>query len=699
MNAITTQAEAISIRATDDEGRYEYLALRDLRLDERNVRKDPPTDAETEELADLIDAQGLVQNLTVVAYDEPVKGRGKDKARAFTHGVIAGGRRLAALQLLVKRKCITLDEQLLCRIVPADRALAVSAAENSGRKAMSTADTIVAFADMVRAGAGVEALAVAFHLSPLTVQRRLKLANVSPKLFALFRAGGLTLDQLMALALTDDHDKQEAAWSSAPAHDRSPRQLRALIAGAGLSAAVVRFVGLPPYEAAGGQVLRDLFSDAEEAPAYVLDPDLMMRLATEKLDGIAQGLRAGGAAWVETFTAYTYTEREQFVTPPTTRRQPTAEQASELAQLRARADVISTELEALYEQQYDDEDDEDQEPGGEVETGEGERTERQEGDGTSWQEKVDALEEESRAVELQVSTFEKTLQEVLPEVAEKCGALVYIDNKGQAVTERPVMRKADATAARRAAAKATAVNTAEGLGQHAHGADGAAGEGGAPGQGADLKAGLSDRLCHQLTAHRTRALQALMLGESRVALAALVHPLLTRLVYEGGAIWESPSNVKASADDCESQLRTWAPDLADSPAEQRVQQALAEARALLPVEVEQLLPWLLAQPEATLTQLLTLCSALSLNAINGSGKHGSTGPLAKALGLQMDQWWSPTASSYLGSVSKALIGQAVREAGLPDEADGIAKLKKGEAAAQAETLLAGRGWLPAVLRG
>lgn len=631
MNAITNPAEAIAVRATEDEGRYEYLSLRELRLDERNVRKDPPTDAEIEELADLIDAQGLVQNLTVVAYDEPVKGRGKDKARAFTHGVIAGGRRLAALQLLAKRKRITLDEQFLCRVVPESRAIAVSAAENSGRRAMSNADTIVAFADMVRAGAGIEALAVAFHLSPLTVQRRLKLANVSPKLFAMFREGGLSLDQLMALALTDDHAKQEAAWSSAPAHDRSPRQLRALIAGTGLSTAIVRFVGLPPYEAAGGQVLRDLFSDAE------------------------------------------------------------------LEKLAARAEQLGTELDALYDE-GDTEEAGSQEDGGDDDEGdlgednEGEDGEGEQADDSAWRARVDALEEESHAVELQISAIEKALQVVDPALAEKCGAWVYIDTKGQAVIERPVMRKADAAAARRAAAKTTAntVTATSGAGGHAQDAC-------AP--DADPKAGLSDRLCHQLTAHRTRALQALMLGDSRVALAALVHPLLTRVVYDLGAIWDSPSNVKTSADDCESQLKTWAPDLADSRAEQRVQQALAEARALLPAEVKGLLPWLLAQPEATLIQLLTLCSALSLDVINGNGKHGATGPLAEALGLNMAEWWSPTVASYLGSVSKAQIALAVRDAGLPDEADGIAKLKKAEAATQAEALLAGKGWLPAVLRG
>lgn len=235
-------AGRIALRALEGEGEPIYLRLGDLRLDERNVRKDDPTDEEIDQLADLVDAQGLLQNLAVVAYETPMRGKGKDKKRSYTHGVIAGGRRLRALLRLVKRGRISLDEEILCVLVPAERAIAVSTAENSGRAPMSAADTIVAFAAMVQQGAGVEDLALAFRLSPLTVQRRMKLANVSPALFAMFREGSMTLDQLMALALSDDHAQQEAAWNSAPEYDRSPRKLRALIAGEGVSSAVIRFV-------------------------------------------------------------------------------------------------------------------------------------------------------------------------------------------------------------------------------------------------------------------------------------------------------------------------------------------------------------------------------------------------------------------------------------------------------------------------
>lgn len=637
----------IALRAVTDEGVLTYLPLRCLRLDERNVRKDKPTEGEIEQLADLIDAQGLLQNLTVIAYTPPVK----DKKRTFSHGVIAGGRRLRALLVLVKRGRLTLDEEILCTVVSVDRALAVSAAENSGRAPMSTADTIVAFAEMVKAGAGVEDLAVCFGLSPLTVQRRLKLANVSPHLFGLFRQEAMTLDQLMALALTEDQATQEAAWEAAPEYDRSPRRLRSLIVGEGLSQSVIRFVGIEAYEAAGGAVLRDLFADSDEHPAYIQDSALMMRLASERLEHLAQTVRDEGAAWVEVFNSWGYSEREQFTNPPSFKRAPTEEEAAALAELTDKADKLYEQIEAQY-----DSDDEDRN-----------------------QELIDRLEAEAEEVTSKKDAIEASMRVVSPEIAVLTGAAVYIDNQGQPKIERNLLRKADAATVKRVSAQAEA---AADIG----------------GKQAGQKGGVSDKLCHQLTAHRTRVLQASLLGNQRAALAALVHPLLTRLMYGQGASWHSPSAIKVTAESCESQLQTWAPDLAESRAEQAMLKAIQEARDMLPAEASELLSWLLGEPLETLLQLLTLCSALSLNAISGDGKHFTTEAIASVVNLNMADWWEATEASYLGAVPKSMIVEAVREAGMPDDAKFIGKLKKGEAVKKSEQLLAGKCWLPSVLR-
>jgi ParB family chromosome partitioning protein len=62
----------------------------------------------------------------------------------------------------------------------------------------------------------------------------------------------------------------------------------------------------------------------------------------------------------------------------------------------------------------------------------------------------------------------------------------------------------------------------------------------------------------------------------------------------------------------------------------------------------------------------------------------------------MTAFWTPTVRSYLGRVSKARILEAVREGAFDEAAQQIDGMKKH--AETAEQLLAGKGWLPALLR-
>ncbi|MCI3133387.1 hypothetical protein [Phenylobacterium aquaticum] len=64
----------------------------------------------------------------------------------------------------------------------------------------------------------------------------------------------------------------------------------------------------------------------------------------------------------------------------------------------------------------------------------------------------------------------------------------------------------------------------------------------------------------------------------------------------------------------------------------------------------------------------------------------------------MSSYWSPSVGSYLGRVTKARIGEAVREAVSEEAAARIEGLKKPDMASEAEALLAGKGWLPSLLR-
>ena len=138
----------------------------------------------------------------------------------------------------------------------------ISLAENCGREPMHPADEFEAFRKLIDAGQSVEDVAARFGVTPLVVQRRLKLANVCPTFIALYREGEITLEHLMAFAVTDDHERQQQAWDSLKSYERHPGALRRVLTENEVSARepIARFVGIKAYEKAGGHVRRDLFA-------------------------------------------------------------------------------------------------------------------------------------------------------------------------------------------------------------------------------------------------------------------------------------------------------------------------------------------------------------------------------------------------------------------------------------------------------
>lgn len=173
------------------------IALNKLVMSKANVRKTDVTEG-IAELADSIAAHGLRQNLNV---------REGERER---FEVVAGGRRLRALKMLVKEGLIAKNADIPCRVLADDEDPSeISLAENAVRRAMHPDNQFVAFRQLVEGGKSVEEVAARFGVTPAVVERRLKLARVSPKLRSEFRKGELTLEQMMAFAVSDDHEKQE----------------------------------------------------------------------------------------------------------------------------------------------------------------------------------------------------------------------------------------------------------------------------------------------------------------------------------------------------------------------------------------------------------------------------------------------------------------------------------------------------------
>jgi hypothetical protein len=99
--------------------------------------------------------------------------------------------------------------------------------------------------------------------------------------------------------------------------------------------------------------------------------------------------------------------------------------------------------------------------------------------------------------------------------------------------------------------------------------------------------------------------------------------------------------------------------------------------------------WLLTLDQAALAELLAYCAAATVKPVRGP----HIDRVATAAGLDLAQWWTPSAKGYFSLVSKAQIAEAVA-GGVNAQAAAIGGLKKAEMAERAEALLAGTGWLP-----
>jgi ParB/RepB/Spo0J family partition protein len=237
------------------------------------------------ELAASILAHGLLQGLSVVEI-----GSGK-------YQVSAGGRRLAALKLLLKRKAITGDFEVPCQVVPADLAEEVSLAENVQRVAMHPLDEVEAFGRLAAEGQTEEAIASRFGASVRHVRQRLALSALSPTLKDAFRKGELGLDAARAFCLVPDHDRQDAVFAIMPKPVSNAYAVRSYLTQGAVRASdrLAKFVGLEAYEAAGGIVRRDLF---EDDLVFLDSPDVLDTLATAKLEELRAPLLAEGWGWV-----------------------------------------------------------------------------------------------------------------------------------------------------------------------------------------------------------------------------------------------------------------------------------------------------------------------------------------------------------------------------------------------------------------
>jgi ParB family chromosome partitioning protein len=633
-------AVAVALEVADPTRNLILVPLSRLlpRRSKRNVRTTPRLSIP--ELAASISRLGLLQNLIVILAPD-----------GEHYEVVAGDRRLTALKLLAKRKRLAADHEVPCLLVSDASARTVSLAENLLREAMHPADQFEAFAALVKEGRPVEDIAADFGVTPLVVQRRLKLANVSRRLLADYRADAVTLEQLMALAITDDHAAQEAAFYDSPQWQRGPEALRDHLTREEIDVGrdpVARFVGLDAYAQAGGGVRRDLFAD-ERSGVFLADAALLDALARDKLAAVADEVRAEAWGWVYVAPRATYADLHHFQRVRAARREPGKAEAKRIDKLEAEQAKLQERLDDENEAIGDDE-------------------------AQALQDAVDAIGNELDAIERRLLVYPAG-------AVPMAGAVVSLDSEGAVVVHRGLLREKDAKALRAQQLGADAPEDA---------VDASSPQGRAEKEPPALT--ISEKLARRLSAHRTAALQAEVARHPHVALVAVVHRLAQRIVLEGHH--GSPLNISADPQD---RLEQHAPDVAEAPAAVGMRKVREAWGQRLPEDPEALFAELLAMPQSELLSLLAVCVGFTVSAVTSREGDRPAALLAQAVGLDMGQWWTPTAAGYFEHVSKAKALEDV-QVFAPGEVHRLAKLKKPQIAAEAERLAAGSGWLPAMFR-
>jgi ParB family chromosome partitioning protein len=647
MNAHIESPAAAS--ATIESGTVLDIPLNKLKASPKNARKAPHTEAAIGALAASIGAKTMLQ-APVVEPELDAEG----SPTGFYLVTIGEGRRLAQL-LRAKRKEIKKTEPVRCVVDLIHDPHEISLDENVTRSSMHPADQFEAFRDLAeRKGWGPDEIGARFGVSAQVVRQRLRLGAVSPKLLAIYRDDDLTLDQLMAFGVTEDHARQEQVYESL-SFNRSPHLIRRAMTESKVPADDRRavFVGVVAYAEAGGAILRDLFT--EDHGGWLEDVALLERLVAEKLAALATELReTEGWKWAQAHVDYPTGHRL------TTRVYPHRIERS--AEYEAKVAALSEAYDALTEQWGEVED---VPPDVEARLGEMDAELQAYGDGYGFD----------------------------PDEVARGGVFVVLGHDGQARIERGWVRAEDLPPPEE---PETAEDDRVPGANQAEAAEGPA-EGAEDDEAEDKLAPLSDRLIADLTAHRTAGLRDAVSENPDVALLCVVHALTLRTFYTGHAPATCVDVRCATVD-----LGQYAPGIEDAPASRAIDQRHEAWARQLPQQAPEVWAFIVGLDADSRASLQAHCVALSVNAVRAWERRPAAlahaDQLAAAVGLDMGAYWAPTAPTYFSRVTKARIGEAVREAVSAEAADRLAGLKKPEMAEAAEQLVVGTGWLPPLLR-
>lgn len=634
-----------------------------LILSQSNVRR-VKAGVSIGELADDIARRTLLQGLNV----RPHVGDDGEETGKFE--IPAGGRRYRALELLVKQKRLAKDALVPCIVQSAKDILAEedSYAENAVRENLHPLDQFRAMQAMVDKDADIEGIAAHFMTTPAVVRQRLKLASVSPALQDLYAADDMTLDQLMAFTVSDDHERQEQVWEMlAHSFNKSPAFIRQKLTENSVRAADkrVRFVSVDAYVAAGGSIVRDLF-EADDG-GWLTDPPLLDRLVDEKLTAIGQRIGEEGWRWVQTTIDLPHGAARGLRWLESTEVAMTEDEEARVTALEAEADALSDKWS------------EEPEVPKEVHA------------------RLEAIEAEIGALVDRPKIFKEA------EVG-LAGVFVSIDYDGTIRVDRGFVRPEDEPVEEEAASGANPAGEEPVDDSTADGGDTEVAPWGGdvePAEEEGLKP-LPDRLVADLTAWRTLALQDAFAQNPQLAFGAVLHAFVLSLFYRYGHA--SCLGLRVS----EVYFSNPPEGLRDSAPARSIDARHAAWRERLPQTEAELWDALIALDANDQASLFAHCASLSLNAQIDTGQSARSDiagrvahshVLARVVALDpIAAGWRATGDGYFRHVTKARILADVTEARGVEFAGMIDHLKKPDMVREAETLLDQSDWLPEPLR-
>lgn len=629
-------------------GAQMFIPLDKLKKSPDNARKVPHSEAALTALRGSIAAKGILQNLIV----KPEAG--EDGAETGFYLVTVGeGRRIVQTRR-AKDGDIKDDEPMPCIIRQQDDAQEVSLDENVTREAMHPADQFDAFRALnTERGMGVEDIAARFGVTAQTVRQRLRLAAVSPVLMQAYRDEALTLDQLMAFAITEDHARQEAVFDRLPAYSREPYHIRRFLTEGHVPVndRRVKFIGAETYLNAGGRIERDLFT--EDGGGFFIDAGLLDQLTLDRLSAIARGIEgAEGWKWSEAHIDFPHGHGMRRAYPQA--RTLSQEDAEALQSAHDALLELSTQYEA-YDSLPDDAD-----------------------------QRMTALQSEIARLEDLTTGYD-------PDDVQRGGIIVSLAYDGAARIERGLIRLQDLVPE----PEPSEEENGEDVIGNAASTDNPHEPVEADDE-ADAGKPLPDSLIRDLTTHRSLALRLALGEQPELAARALAHKLILDIFFPHQDL--AGLEVKATS----SFIACYAEGLDESPTAMALQQRHDAWAAQLPPEAADLWDYLMALEAETLGVLIAHCVAQTVNIVKqpyGRPHVTKAGhQLASAAHLAMGEHWRPTARSYFGRVTKAHILAAVREAAGEEAAERLSTLKKQAMAETAEQLMVGTDWLPACLR-